>query len=138
MSHTGHFERQLGNSGIDDVKFASDGRQLVTYNICARVAIWIPQSGELVFQHDFGMEYPRSVTLSNGGLLAVAAHGYDDRGEIRVVRVADGTVVKSLQLRRPKKVRFASTRHDQTAEDLFFHQDEAPLFMISASSLSAV
>jgi len=68
----------------------------------------------------------------------VAAHRYDDRGEIRVVRIADGTVVKSLQLRRPKKVRFASTRHDQTAEDLFFHQDEAPLFMISASSLSAV
>ena len=110
----------------------------MTYNICARVAIWIPQSGELVFQHDFGMKYPRSVTLSNGGLLAEAAHRYDDRGEIRVVRVADRTVVKSLPLRRPKKVRFASTRHDQTADDLFFHQDGAPLFMISASSLSAV
>jgi len=83
----------------------------VTYNIYAHVKIWIPQSGELVFQHDFGMKYPRSVTLSNGGLLAVAAHRYDNRGEIRVVRVADGTVVKSLQLRRPKKVRFASTQH---------------------------
>jgi len=117
----------------------------VTIDIWAVAEIWDPQLGELIFRYEFGTKYPHSVTLSSGGLLAMAAHRYNGRGEIRVVRIADDTVVKSLQLHMPLRVRFASPRRDQAQEDLYFYEDEPisrreppPLLKVRASSLSTV